>query len=477
MTPIDTIDFPCEEVPEATDARRLLGIYEMRREGRLMQRIKVHAGRLTPEQLGALADTAARYTPEYPVHVTTRQDIELHGVRPPDVPGVQRRIRRMGLTTAGACGDTLRNVTTCPGCGLCPGGVDVSQAADAVRTAAESMPFITDMPRKFKISFSGCRNKCARPWINDLGFVALEDGRFRAVGSGSLGPRPGTGIELYESLGADQIVPLIVAALRFFNAEGDRENRGRARFRHVRERIGEHEFRSRLDEGFRRELKAGDWPVPAAPRCDEEGPAPIRFHLPKGDISQEAASELSEAAEATGAAVRIGFEHDLWVFSPEALSLSDRLRALRTGPSIVSCPGNTWCRRGIADTRGAEEGVRVAEGDGLAGLRLCFSGCPNNCAHAAVADIGLTGCIKSFDGVRTKCFRLYAGGGKGKDERLARRLHLGVPAELVPGVIEDLVAEYRRAAADDVSFADFAAHEREHLARMVEETVEGYQPR
>ena len=112
------IEFPSRQCPEEPDRQRLLGIYGQRQEGLLMQRVKVHGGRIMAPQLRTLALLAEQYTPSYPLHLTTRQDVELHGVRPPDVPDIQRGIADVGLTTVGACGDTLRNVTVCPGNGV-----------------------------------------------------------------------------------------------------------------------------------------------------------------------------------------------------------------------------------------------------------------------------------------------------------------------------------------------------------------------
>ena len=246
--------FPPEKRPDDPEQRSLLGIYDQRQEGLHMQRIKVHRGHLSPGQFRALAELTREYTPNYPLHVTTRQDIQLHGVKPGDVPAVQEGIRDAGLTTVGACGDSLRNVTTCPETGLRAGRPDVGGVADAMREAGESMPFIRDMPRKFKMSVSCCGDMCAKPWINDLGLVARDDGTFRAIGAGSLGRRPATGIELYESIEPSEVVPLTVAALKFFNAEGNREKRYSARWRHVRERMGDDAFLERLDEEFERDF-------------------------------------------------------------------------------------------------------------------------------------------------------------------------------------------------------------------------------
>ena len=122
--------------------------------------------------------------------MTTRQDVELHGIRPADLPAVQQGIDRLGLTGAAACGDSVRNIAVCPRNGCCPGTWDVGELVRALGAAVESLPWREDLPRKFKISVSGCREACGRPWINDLGLVANPDGSFRVVLAGSLGAEP-----------------------------------------------------------------------------------------------------------------------------------------------------------------------------------------------------------------------------------------------------------------------------------------------
>ena len=248
MTDLKPVQFPCESLPENPSQARLLGIYPQRPEGLFMQRVKAPAGRMTLEQWQGLAELAARYTPEYPLHVTTRQNLELHGVRKEDLPAVQRGIDSLGLTGAAACGDSVRNITVCPRNGCCPGTWDIGELVRAIRAAVESLPWRENLPRKFKISVSGCREACGRPWINDVGLVANPDGSFRVILAGSLGAKPDLGLLVYDSLPLDDVLPLVVAVLRLFHAEGDRTNRSRARLRHLRQRLGEETFRSRVDE-------------------------------------------------------------------------------------------------------------------------------------------------------------------------------------------------------------------------------------
>ena len=468
MNPQLNPTFPLASYPPEPGTASLLGIYDQRQEGLHMQRVKVHRGDISPEQLRALADLARRYTPDYPLHLTTRQDFQFHGVRPEDVCAVQAGIAEVGLTTLGACGDSLRNITTCPENGLVAGTVDVSGIADAIKSAAESLPFIRQIPRKFKMSLSGCPLGCGRPWINDLGFVARAEGTFRVIGAGSLGRRPATGIELYESLDVSEIVPLVVASLRLFNREGDREHRYRARFRHVRERLGDDEFTDRLHEEFQRTVGEKQWPVPQ-PRTVEKGLSLLgHLHFPFGDIGARLATELAGEVEKLHGRIRLGFEHDLFVYGPGGAELPPDLAALEDGPRIVACPGTTWCSRGLSDSRGVEAALRENSAS-LDGLSIGISGCPNNCAHAAVADIGLTGRIKKLKDGRTQCFRLLAGGGKGRTPQLGVELCAAVRADTAPQVVAWLAERYGhfRGRQSEASFSEFVCRNRQELAEGI----------
>ena len=434
MNKPSNLEFPCSAIPAEAATARLLGLYPMRQEGLLMQRVKVPGGALSAAQLRTLADAAEALTPGYPLHLTTRQDVEIHGARPQDVPALQRAAAGAGLTTVGACGDTMRNITVCPGAGRCPESSDVRGVARAIGAAVEALDCVRSLPRKFKVSVSGCGNGCARPFINDIGLVAEAGGRFRAVVAGSLGPRPGLGVEFPRRLAAGETVAFVVGAIRFFNTEGDRVNRGRARLRHVRERLGDADFIARLAQAFEAEVKlSGACAIAQPGAVPSTVREPLRLHPPLGDLTPAEARQLADVVGTSGAALCVGFEHDLWLFGVERGALGALLGWLDL-PSIVACPGSTWCSRGIADTRAAAKAIaKVLQP--FARISVSISGCPNNCSHAAVADIGLVGRVSTVDGVRTECYRVLEGGGKGRTGVLATETEAAVPA----GALEPLI--------------------------------------
>lgn len=476
MTDLKTVEFPCERLPEDPANARLLGIYPQRlagAKGLFMQRVKAPAGCLTLDQWRGLARLAAQYTPDYPLHATTRQNIELHGVGAMDLPAVQREIASLGLTGAAACGDAVRNITVCPRNGCRAGTWDVGGVVCAIRAAVETLPWRESLPRKFKISVSGCDEACGRPWLNDVGLVANEDGRFRVILAGSLGAKPGLGLLAYPSLPIEDVLPLIVAVLRFFHAEGDRTTRNRARLRHLRQRLGDEVFLARVSERLQIEKQESPWPTPTMWRVQREQRLLDRLQLPLGDIAPDMVLELMDAVEAVRGEVRLGLSHDLLLLGNAEPVLSARLAAFRDGPAIVACPGTTWCTRGIVDSRAAAACIGGALGR-VGGLTIGVTGCPNNCSQAATMDIGLVGrLLRDRDGERVDGFRLFAGGGRGESPVLAQELHPGLPAETVREAIAWIAEQYGHAKEGrSLPFEEFVAVAgqslREELARRYE---------
>ncbi len=285
-----------------------------------------------------------------------------------------------------------------------------------------------------------------------------------AMLAGSLGARPGTGLALYRSMDPADAVPLVVAALALFNAQGDRQNRARARLRHVRERLGDAAFRTQLAAHFRQESKNRAWPRPELARAEGKAFVLARLQLPLGDIQPEPAIELAHAAEEAGAALRLGLDHDVFLYGRSALKWRKSFRSFVGQPRVVACPGSAWCRRGITDSRAAAQQIRGALCSGRSvGVRV--SGCPNDCAQAAVADIGLVGRVKTVAGARQECYRLLAGGGKGQTAGLAQELHPGVPVGEMPALVTRLADEYATSRQEGDSFAQFVAQRKDRLCR------------
>jgi sulfite reductase beta subunit-like hemoprotein len=440
------VRFPCTALPEDPAGQKLLGLYRQVQEGLWLQRVKVPGGRLNGLQWRALSAAARRHTPRTPLHLTTRQDVELHDLSPADIPAEQIALSEAGLTCLGAAGDTYRNITVCPCGGAVSGRIDPMPLVRLIECALTAEEGIYSLPRKFKISLA-CGDDCGQAWINDVGLTARlgEGGRwgFRVIVAGSLGARPGTGIELDDWLPAGQVIPVVVAAVRLFTREGDRQNRARARLRHVRERMGDQTFLAAMRKEVGQVLAEQAWPAVELPMTNGRFGASSELFFANGDVTSEQAEALAELADDDRLLVRIATGHTVVVFGPNNGVLSARMgeaaclcEPARVRVRLVACPGRRWCSRGLVQTNPIADQIRRELADVLpAGATVCISGCPNGCSQAGVAQIGLIGCAATVDGQRREAFNVLVGGTMGRSPRLAGLIASKVPADSVVGAI------------------------------------------
>jgi sulfite reductase (ferredoxin) len=432
--------FPCQELPELAGHQKLLGLYSQGQQGLWLQRICIPGGRLTAAQWRTLADVAERCTPGTPLHLTTRQDIEIHDLRASQIGEVHAMLHAAGLSCFGAAGDTIRNITVCPCAGTAAGSPDLMPMARYLMTLLRQKDGIYDLPRKFKITLA-CSPDCGQPWINDLAFIAdRSDGAdgFRVIGAGSLGARPRTGIELFSFIPADKAPALVEAAVSFFAEHGDRQNRSKARFRHVRERMGDDAFRRELASRFERLSRDRN----DSPPTGDVGVfhASVTLNFAKGDVTAEAARGLARLAERDETAVRIANQHQVIIYGATQASVASALAeqsaledAMAMNVSVVACPGTRWCKRGLVDTNAMAEVFRSSLVPLPAGRTICISGCPNGCSHPAVADIGLVGKRHKEGEQAVECFDLLWGGEMGRGPEPAHLLAPKMrPEEIVP---------------------------------------------
>jgi sulfite reductase (ferredoxin) len=221
------------------------GIYGQRQPGVQMVRIKIPFGDIDSAQLRAIAHVSEIHATGIS-HLTTRQDIQLHFVKLEQTPALLRALAAVGLTTREACGNTVRNVTACPMAGVCRDELfDVTPYALATSGFFLRHPITEDLPRKFKIAFSGCAHDCAMTAIHDIGVTAASNGApgsetlgFRVTVGGGLGPSPKRPYLLEEWIPPTELLPLCEAVLRVFSRFGNRKNRSLARLKFVLEKIG-----------------------------------------------------------------------------------------------------------------------------------------------------------------------------------------------------------------------------------------------
>lgn len=448
------------------------GLYAERPEVSFLLRVKVPAGVLTPEQAEQLALVAERYGRGL-AHVTTRQDIQLHWVAGETVAAASRLLDDVGITTRGACGDSVRNVTACPHGGLDPEGPpDVTPYARAVSDHFLLHPHGLGLPRKFKVAFASCAADCVRAAVNDVGFYAEpgEPLRFRVRVGGGLGAQPRLGVPLAHAVAARDVLAVVEAVLKIFAAHGDRRNRRRARLKYVVKRWGAARFRARVEAEIAAVL-ASDGPrlaaeleatVAAARGMGAMGRGEVTIKVKPllGDLEPQQLRRLAALARRAGngtlrttadqGVILAGIQAGARARIERELGEVGLAPAAADAPEVVSCPGAEFCALALTRSRDVARAIaerlgsqRPAEGRWRTGagggpLRVALSGCPNCCGHHWAADIGLAGMlVKDAERRARPHYGLFVGGRGGfRGAALARRLPGRRP---VGEVVEEVV--------------------------------------
>jgi len=281
--------------PEQWRAYRVLrGAYAQRQDGVQMLRVKVPQGLVSADQLRALADVAARFSRGFG-HVTTRQNFQVHFLRPADVEPALRRLAAAGLTTVGAGGNAVRNVVTCPLAGVSVDEVfDPTPYAEALTRHFLRHPLSSSLPRKFKIALEGCAGDHVGTAIQDLGLRAvLRDGRrgFAVRVAGGTSSACTSGALLLEFLPAGDVLALAEAIVRVFHARGDRKNKQRNRLKFLVRDLGLEPFRALALESLAAVRAEG---APVLPFDPEQPPAeaPPRHAHPAAPAPSEIAARV-----------------------------------------------------------------------------------------------------------------------------------------------------------------------------------------
>lgn len=396
------------------------GVYGQRQAGVQMVRIKLPGGRLNPPQLVAIAEAVEKYTDHKIAHITTRQDIQLHYVPTANTPALLRHLAKNGLTTREACGNTVRNITTCSLAGHCPREhVDVTTHHDAAVKRFLRHPLTQHMPRKFKISFSACEADCAQGMMHDVGVVAThKDGKFgfKVLAAGGLGHKPHEALVIEPFVDEKDLLPVMEAVISLHHRYSDRKRRAKARVKFLVDRFGVDGFMEKYREEYAKtkaafghqEYPKGDWkvgqPGPApgigAPRkvfpIKPVGQVAFPIAAPIGDVTPAQLRGLAAILEQEGwSDIRVTQDQNFMVVGvPEnkLSTLREKLAAIqlaepKAGDDVVACPGTSTCKLGITSSKTIGAMLNGGPND----LRIRVSGCHNSCAQPDTGDIGLYG--------------------------------------------------------------------------------------
>ena len=478
-----------------------------------MQRIKIPGGGLNAAQLETLADLAEEYSDGI-AHVTTRQDIQLHYIHIDDTPALMRRLAAVGITTREACGNSVRNVTTCPYAGVCQDeSFDVTPYSMALAKFLLGHPDVQGFGRKFKPAFSGCtQHACALANLHDLGLVGVtrtengvEKRGFAMYVGGGLGAVPYQAKLLDPFVPPEELLPLTQAIARVYARLGEKKNRNRARIKFLIQDLGIEKFRELVleerktlepdprwteyvkdAEQFREEpLKPAEklqgtgseafqqWLKTNIRPQRQEGYVVATVTLPIGDATSHQLRALADIARRfTNESIRTTVEQNFvvrWVSENDLPELYEALQAVGLGAAgagslvdIVACPGTDTCKLGISSSRGlaAELRRRLAEksfqlDEAVQNLHIKISGCFNSCGQHHVADLGFYGVSRKMSGYAVPHFQVVLGGEWGNNAGSYGQPVLAVPSKNIPEVVTRLTDRYVAGRQNGEPFKDF----------------------
>ncbi|GHA79331.1 HEPN domain-containing protein [Pontibacter akesuensis] len=471
------------------------GVYGQRQLGVQMVRIKLPFGKLSTQQLIRIADISDEYSTGN-LHLTTRQDIQIHFVSLDRTPELWAKLEQDDITLREACGNTVRNVTASPEAGIDPNEpFDVSPYADATFRYFLRNPICQEMGRKFKMSFSSSDSDTAMSYMHDLGFIPkVVEGQcgFKVMIGGGLGAQPALAHTAFEFLPEDKVIPLIEGVLRIFDRYGERNNRNKARFKYLITKLGLEEVMRLVNEEYKA-LKSKIFAIdksidfnPAPPAHREvpdfviedtdkynkwlktnvfsqkqEGYYGIYIKVQIGDISSDTARKLVPLVRDFAAdEIRVTQGQNLLLKYVRAEALPyffaslDELGLAEPGfnsvADITTCPGTDTCNLGISNSTNITkvlERVIVEEYPEMlfnTDIKIKISGCMNSCGQHGMANLGFHGSsLKSGKSVVPALQVLLGGGTVHNGEgRIAQKL-LKVPSKRGPEVLRYVLDDYQ----------------------------------
>ena len=471
-----------EAVPEEDIVRlQWWGLYHDKpKVGTFMLRVKLPSGHLTPAKLrtiGEISNTYGRGAGE----LSTRQNIQLHYLELAALPDVLARLDEAGLSTAGGCGDTVRNITGCPLQGLDADELfDCSELVEEAAAFFYGNPDYTDLPRKHKYTIAACADRCNAPEINCVALVGvLRDGEegFGVLVGGGLSSVPRIGRELGVFVPKERAIELLRAVTDSWKEDlRYRVSRVKARLKFMIDDIG--------PEGMRELVEARmgpleDFTLPPAPEPKDhlgvnaqKQPGLVYVGAPVhlGLISGDQMIAVADLAEDVGGDVRITRQQNFVVANvPEGRvdevveRLGDIGFPLDVNPvrgRSIGCTGEPHCNFSVTETKGRLgeliDHLEARFGTQIAPLRLHLDGCPHSCAQHWVGDLGFQGTTaRDGEGRRRPAYDIFVRGGLGPDAAVAKPLFRRVLTEDLNDAVERIVGGWLEQRQSDETFTAF----------------------
>jgi len=440
-----------------------------------MMRVGVPNGILRADQARVLGEIAQQYGRNL-ADITVRQNIQYHWLRIESLPEIMEKLDAVGLSPKSACGDVVRNVTGCPLAGIAHDElIDASPLAMEIARELQGKDEFFNLPRKFKISVTGCPVWCSYPEINDIALTAVRRGDevgYSVRVGGGLSNEPHLALRLSAFVRPEQAATVVRAIAEIFrDQQGLRESRDRARLKYLFMKEGWTAERFLLEI----ESRLGYALDPAVEEVVPEdilrdhagihlqkqaglsyvGASVLRGRLIGEQLS--AAAELAERFSASGRGeLRLTVMQNLLFLNIPTARAGELARELETlglrveGTAFwrggIACTGTEFCKLAITETKGFlrwlvdEMEERLPQFDQQ--LRLHVTGCPNSCGQHWIADIGLEGKKIKHEGRLTDAYYFCVGGSVGKHAGVARPVGFRTPAQLVPEAMERLLRKY-----------------------------------
>jgi len=479
------------------------GVYGQRQQGVQMVRIKIPFGKCSAKQLRRIAQVSDKYS-NGNLHITTRQDIQIHYVSLDRTPELWAELEQDDITMREACGNTIRNVTASATAGIDPNEpFDVTPYAHAFFEYFLRNPICQDMGRKIKIAFSSSAKDDALTFTHDIGFIpVLQNGTrgFKMLVGGGIGAQPRVADVIQEFISVEEFIPFSEAVVRVFDQYGERNRRNKARMKFLIKEQGFENFQIRVHEVYESvtqkkltispteitlentanfdtdvpvDVQYANWKTNNVFPQKQAGLVAVGIAIDRGDISSDKARALAEVIDAfCGDDLRFTIGQSILLRGikednlPALYQALQQLNLAKAGyhkiNDIVACPGTDTCNLGIASSMGlAAELQRVIEEEyptviSKHNLNIKISGCMNACGQHAVADIGFQGMTVKSDGNIAPATQVLLGGGVlGNGAGRYADKALKVPAKRTPNVLRWLLEDFEANAAHEESFLEY----------------------
>lgn len=486
------------------------GVYGQRQPGVQMVRIKLPYGKVTSNQLVKIAEVSDKYATGN-LHLTTRQDIQLHFVKMQDSPALWAELEEEQITLRGACGNTVRNVTASPDAGINPNEpFDVTAYAHELTHYFLRNPICQDMGRKFKIAFASDDKDSAYTYFHDIGFIPKlkeEYGQsikgFKVVLGGGLGAVSMTAQTAHEFLPADQFIPFTEAVIRVFDRYGERTNRNKARMKFLVKKIGfdqllklvaeeqkalkvksfdvnhDHEKVSLSDQLLIPQVTIEDWQqfedwqrTNAFPQKQSDYFG-IWVRVSLGDIHSSTAKLLAKLVQKYAADdIRVTVNQGLLIkyvrkellpfFFQKLTELDLAKPGFNSTHDITSCPGSDTCNLAVTNSTALSTTLEHMLNNEFKHLidesfiKIKISGCMNACGQHMAANIGFHGSSIKNGALVIPAMQVVIGGGISPNgEGFIAEKVIKVPTKKIPLALSFILHEFEEKANEGEYFNDF----------------------